>query len=92
MDDKLALDTKSNTVYIAYSANDQVLLSHTAEFSLRDETSAGTTTLSADPGFTVPSELTLATASETCPLTILRFTITDAGDDGLPTEIQGLYI
>ncbi len=92
MDDKLALDTKDNTVYIAYTANNQVVLSHTSDFTLRDETAGGTTTLAADSDFTPPAELTVALASEACPLTVLQFTVTDAGDDGLPTEVETLFV
>ena len=91
MDDKLALDIKSNTVYIAYSTDDQTLLVHTSEYTLRNESDGGTSTFLEDSGFTPPTELTLNNATETDPLTLLRFSITDAGDDGLPTEISSVF-
>ncbi len=91
MDDKLALDTEANTVYIAYSTDDQVLLAHTADFSLRDESAGGTSTIQADSDFVPPTEITQNNASEAHPLELLRFEVTDAGDDGLPTEISSIF-
>ena len=91
MDDKLALDTKANTIFIVYSNGDQVLMAHTSDISLRDETAGGSSTIQADSDFTPPTEITQNNASAARPLELLRFSVTDAGDDGLPTEIGSIF-
>ncbi|KAA3618376.1 MAG: T9SS C-terminal target domain-containing protein [Calditrichaeota bacterium] len=87
---KIALDIKSNTVYVPYSSAGGVYLAHHSNLHLRTAaTDTDTTTmLQLAEGFTFPTNISSNANSETAALEVFKFTLHDAGGDGKPTKVN----
>jgi hypothetical protein len=90
---KLAINWVDNQVLIPYLQDHRIWLASTSDVPVTPVDPGGTSTLTMSGGFLPPVQI-VRTLSNTAAAatTILKFDITDAGDDGEPTRVSEIHV
>jgi hypothetical protein len=85
---KIAIDWKSNTLYIVYGTLEGLWVAHTQDHVLWEPAVTDSSVLTPAEGFANPTQIPTSANSEDDAFTVLEFVISDSADDGLATHIE----